>query len=136
MRKALAALLLALTLSSCAALEGTVDHAADRTERLVTHTTEEIRALKTEVLAETKEAISELKTETLREVQDTVEEMTPRLVDQVLNTESVAFLIVAVTGLLGLVVVVALILLLGAARTTYRRLRHPKGCSARPQDRG
>lgn len=102
-----------LGLASCAALEETVDHAADRTERLVTHTTQEI---------------GKLKTETLKEVKDTVEEVVPRVVDQaverILGDEAVAFLIVTFTGLLGLVVVVALILLLGTARAWWKRLRN------------
>lgn len=125
------ALLALLTLSSCGTLDSAVDHAGDRTERVVTHTTGEVRKLKNEL----KQDISELKTETLTEVRETVEEMVPKAVDQVLNTEAVAFLIVTVTFLLGLVVVVALILLLGAVRTLYKRMRHSRDCSARQQSR-
>lgn len=114
------ALLAILALSSCGTLDSTVDRAGDRTEAVVTHAVTEIRSLKTE---------------TLTEVRNTIEEVTPKVVDQVLNTEAVAFLIVTFTFLLALVVIVALLLLLGAARTAYKRWQHTLDCSARPQNK-
>ena len=127
MRRWLTSLLLCATLNSCGALDGTLDKGGIVGRDLVTHTVEEVRVLKTEVLKE----ISTLKTETLREVRETVKEVTPQLVEDVMNSESVAFLIVSVTALGGLVVVVALLLLLGAAKAVYKRWQHPKGCSQR-----
>lgn len=124
-------LTLCATLSSCGTLDGTIDRGGIVLEDLVTHTTQELGKLKTEALREIKEQMSDLKTETLREVKETIEEVTPQVIEDVMNSESVAFLIVSVTFLLGLVVVVALLLLLGAARTAYRRWQHPKDCSLR-----
>lgn len=131
MKRLLASLVLLTTLSSCGTFDSTVDRAGDRTEKLITHTTEELRGLKTEVLQETTEALSELKTEVLEEVRITIEDMMPRLIETALNADAVAFLIVSVVGLLGLVVTVALILLLGAIWTSYKRWQHPKDCSSR-----
>lgn len=132
MRKLLKTILLSATLalSSCGALNSTIDKGVDGGKELVTHATEEIGRLKTEVLEE----VSQLKTEVLEEVKATVEEVMPKVVETVLNADGVAFLIVTVTGLLGLVVLVALLLLLGAFRTAYRRWQHPRNCPARSQD--
>lgn len=106
------ALLALLTLNSCGALDGTVDHAADRTEALVSHTVDEVRSLKTE---------------TLQEVRTTLNEVVPEVVDKavakVLGNEAIAFLIVSVTFLLGLVVLVALYLLVGSVRTWWKGKR-------------
>lgn len=111
-----------LGLSSCGALDGTLDKGGVVGRDLVTHTTTELGKLKTETIREVKREISELKTEILRETRATIEEMTPKLVESFMNAEAVAFLIVSLTGLLGFVVVVAGMLLLGAARTLWRRL--------------
>ena len=124
MRKLLSSLAICATLalSSCQALDNTIDHAGDRTEKLVTHTTQEIRGLKDEL----KEDLSKLKTEALSEVRTTIEEMTPvvveRAVDKALNAEAVAFMIVSLTGLIGLVVVVAVLIILGFFRALWKRL--------------
>jgi len=133
MKRLLASLILSVTLilSSCGAVEGAIDHAGNRTEQIVTHATGEIGKLKTEVLEE----ISILKTETLKEVRETVEEMMPQVVQSILNADAVAFTIVSIVVLGGLVVLIALLLLLGAARTAYKRWQHPQGCSARQLDR-
>lgn len=132
MRKLLTTILIsaALALNSCNALDGTIDKGVDGGKELVTHASEEIGRLKTDVLQE----VSQLKTEVLEEVKATVEEVMPKVVETVLNADGVAFLIVAVTGLLGLVVVTALLLLLGAFRAAYKRWRHPRNCPARSQD--
>ncbi len=119
-----------LGLSSCGTLDGTIDHGGIVLEDVVTHTTQELGKLKTETLKEVKKEISELKTEVLQEVQETIKEVTPQVIEDVMNSDSVAFLIVSVTFLLGLVVIVALLLLLGAARAIYKRWRHPKDCPA------
>lgn len=116
-RSVLSALTAIILITSCAGLIETVDQAGDRGEALITHTTEEIGKLKTETLAE----VSQLKTETLTEVKSTIEEITPKLIESVLNTDAVAFLIVATTSLLGVVVIVSLVLLLGAARALFKR---------------
>ena len=120
-----------LGLSSCGALDGTLDKGGIVGRDLVTHTTTELGKLKTETLKEVKSELSELKTETLREVRETIKEVTPQVVEDIMNSDAVAFLIVSVTLLGGLVVVVALLLLLGAARSAYKRWQHPRGCSAR-----
>ena len=111
-----------LGLSSCGTLDGTVDRTGVVLEAVVTHTTQELGTLKTEAIKEFKQEISELKTEILRETRETIEEMTPKLVESFLNAEAVAFLIVSLTGLLGFVVVIAGLLLLGAARALWKRL--------------
>jgi hypothetical protein len=111
-----------LGLSSCGALDGTLDKGGLVGRDLVTHTTAELGKLKTETIKEVKHEISELKTEILRETRATIEEMTPKVVESFLNAEAVAFLIVSLTGLLGFVVVVAGMLLLGAARALWKRL--------------
>jgi hypothetical protein len=113
------ALIALLTLSSCGALDGAVDHAAERTEALVVRTAEEIDRLKDEIIID----IGGIKTEIIEEVGNKIEEVAPVVVDTALNTEAVAFLIVAVTFLLGLVVIVALVLLLGATRALYAKWR-------------
>ena len=111
-----------LGLSNCGTLDGTVDRTGVVLEKVVTHTTEELGKLKTETLKEVKSELSELRTETLREVRETVKEITPQLVEDIMNSDSVAFLIVSITGLIGFVVVVAGLLLLGAAKALWRRL--------------
>lgn len=119
MRSPRLALIALLTLSSCGALDGAVDHAAERTEALVVRTAEEIDRLKDEIIID----IGGIKTEIIEEVGNKIEEVAPVVVDTALNTEAVAFLIVAVTFLLGLVVIVALVLLLGATRALYAKWR-------------
>lgn len=116
------ALCATLALSSCGVLDGTIDKGVIGGKDLVTHTSEELGKLKTEVLVETQEMVSELKTETLQEVRVTIEEMMPQVVETFLNADAVAFLIVGVTGLGALVVLVALLLLLGTARAWWKRL--------------
>lgn len=111
-----------LGLSSCGVLDGTLDKGGLVGRDLITHTTTELGALKTEAIKEIKHEISELKTEILRETRKTIEEMTPRLVESFMNAEAVAFLIVSLTGLLGFVVVIVGLLLLGSARALWRRL--------------
>jgi hypothetical protein len=123
-----------LGLSSCGVLDGTLNKGGVVGRDLVTHTTTELGKLKTETIKEIRGELSELRSETLREVRKTIEEVTPQLVEDVMNSDSVAFLIVSVTLLGGLVVVVALLLLLDTARTVYKRWRHPQGCSARQLD--
>lgn len=109
MKRLLAGLILCATLalSSCAALKDTIDHTVDQGKVLVTHVTDEIR---------------DLKTETLEEVRTTIEDVTPQIVESILNADAVAFMIVGITLLGGLVVVIALLLLLGTARAWWRRL--------------
>jgi len=121
------ALCTTLALNSCGVLDGTIDKGVLGGKDLITHTTQEIGKLKDELTKD----ISQLKTETLQEVKTTIEEMMPELIETALNADAVAFLIVSIAGLLGLVVIAALLLLLGAARTAYKRWRHPLGCSAR-----
>jgi hypothetical protein len=106
-----------LALSSCSALDNTIDKGVLGGKELVTHASEEIGKLKTEVLEE----ISQLKTETLAEVRETVEEVMPRVVESILDADAVAFLIVAVAGLGCFVVVSLLLLILGASRAAYKR---------------
>ncbi len=110
------ALCATLALSSCGAVEHVIDQAGDEGKEIITHMTKEI---------------GKLKTETLAEVRTTVEEMMPEVVASILNADAVAFLIVAVVALGGLVVIVALLLLLGAVKTAYKRWRHPKDCPSR-----
>jgi CHASE3 domain sensor protein len=107
-KKMLVSIVLILTLSSCSAVRDAIDHSVDQGKTLVTHVTDEIR---------------DLKTETLEEVRETIEEITPNIVEEILNADGVAFLIVSVAFLLGLVVVTALILLLGTARAWWRRIQ-------------
>ncbi len=96
-----------LALSSCGAFDRAIDHAGDEGKEIITHMTQEI---------------SKLKTETLEEVRTTVEEVMPQVVESILNADAVAFLIVSVVTLGGLVVIVALLLLLGTARAWWRRV--------------
>lgn len=118
-KRILASVALILTLSSCSAVKDAVDHTVDQGKTLVTHVTDEVRDLKTEVL---------------EEVRETLEEVTPNVVgsavEEFLNADGVAFLIVSVTFLLGLVVVVALILLLGTARAWWKRIRSKPNSTA------
>ena len=107
MRRPLSVLLVALTLSSCGTIQDTVDHTAERTERLVDHTTQQL---------------NQLKTETLKEVKETIEYVMPNIIETILNNEAVAFVIVSITCLLGLVVVVALVFILGLIRALWKRL--------------
>lgn len=116
------ALCATLALSSCGAFDGTLDKGGIVGRDLVTHTTTELGKLKTETIKEVKQEISELKTEILQETREAIEEVTPKVVDAFLNAEAVAFLIVSITGLIGFVVVVAGLLLLGAARALWKRL--------------
>ena len=136
MKRLLSSLILCLTLNSCGIFDNTLDKGGVVGRDLVTHTTTELGALKTETIQEVKEGMSELKSEILQETRETIEEMTPKLVESFLNAEAVAFLIVSLTGLIGFVVVIAGLLLIGAARTVYRRWRHSRDCSARPQNTG
>lgn len=119
-RKILTSLLLILTLSSCAAVEDAIDHAGDEGRGLITHASDELGKLKTEIL---------------EEVEATIERTMPQVIESILNADAVAFLIVAVTILGGLVIVTTLLLLLGAARAVYKRTQHPRGCSVRSQGR-
>lgn len=109
MKKLLTSLALCVTLilSSCGAVDHAIEHASDETKEVITHMTQEI---------------GKLKTETLEEVRATVEEVVPRVVESILNTDAIAFLIVSVVTLGGLVVIVALLLLLGTARAWWKRL--------------
>lgn len=125
MRNLLKTILISATLglSSCGTLNGTIDRGVDGGKELVTHATEEIGKLKTEVLEE----ISQLKTEALEEIQvtiqDTVKEVMPKVVETVLNADGVAFLIVSVTALLGLVVITTLVAILRMLWNLWRRRR-------------
>ena len=115
-RKMLANIALLPILSSCGAVDHVIDQAGDETKKIIIHMTEEV---------------GKLKTETLAGVRTTVEEMMPEVVASILNADAVAFLIVSVVALGGLVLIVALLLLLGAARAAYKRWRHPKDCPSR-----
>lgn len=131
MRRVLIALLAVLTLSSCGTLDDAVDRAGDRSERLVTHTTAEVRKLKDELLKD----ISKAKTEILNEVGYKVEDVIPRVVNEALNADGVAFMITTLVILLATVVITVLLLLVGFFRALYARLRHPASCSARQQSK-
>ncbi len=107
MKKLLMTMMLA-ALSSCGAFDTTIEKGVDGGKELVTHATEEIGKLKTEVL---------------EEVRVTIEEVMPVVVETALNADGVAFLIVAVTGLLGLVVITALVVILRLMWNLWRRRR-------------
>lgn len=111
-----------LGLSSCGVLDKTIDKGGVVATEVVTQMSKELGDLKTEALKEVKEAIAELRTDTLREVEKTIKEITPQIVEDVMNSDSVAFLIVSVVSLGSIVVLVALFLLLGSARAWWRRL--------------
>ncbi len=115
MKKLLTSLILCATLSSCGAVDHAIEHAGDEGRELITHMTQEI---------------GKLKTETLEEVRTTVEEMVPQVVESILNADAIAFLIVSVVALGGFVVVVALLLLMGTARTWWKRLNSRSKTSA------
>ncbi len=120
MKRLLTSLILCVTLSSCGVLDKTIDKGLTGGRELIAHTTEEF---------------GKLKTETLQEVRQTIEEVTPKIVESFLNADAIAFLIVAMSLLGGLVVLTALWLILGAARTAYKRWQHPPDCSTRHLDR-
>jgi hypothetical protein len=122
-KRLLTSLAICATLSSCGVLDKAIDHGVSGGKELVDHITEKIGEAKTEALQETQEAISDLKTEILQEVEEAVDRVVPRTIDTILDADAVAFLIVSVTFLLGLVVIVALVLLLGTARSWWKRLR-------------
>lgn len=100
------AILTTLTLNSCGVVEDSIEKAGDEGKELITHM---------------KEEIGKLKTETLAEIKITIEDTMPQVVESILNADAIAFLIVAVTALGSLVVIVALLLLLGAAKAFYKR---------------
>ena len=109
-----------LALSSCGTLNDTIDHGVDGGKEIVDHITEKVGEAKTEILEETKGLISALKTETIQEVEEAVDRPLPRLINAILNADGVAFLIVSVTVLLGIIVLVALYLLIGSVRAWWR----------------
>jgi hypothetical protein len=113
-------LCMTLSLSSCGILSDSIDKGLTGGRELIAHTTEEF---------------GKLKTETLQEVRQTIEEVTPKVIESFLNADAIAFLIVTVSLLGGLVVLTALWLILGAARTLYKRWQHPPNCSARHLDK-
>jgi hypothetical protein len=117
MTRWLSSLILIATLSSCTA----IDRAADKGGELVVQFRKEMGTLKTE---------------TLNEVDKKLEIIVPRAINRVelvldnfLNSDVVAFVIVSATALLGAVVLVALFLLIGTARAWWRRKRC-QGCSS------
>jgi len=63
----------------------------------------------------------EITTNTLEKVESTVSETVPSVVNTILNSEGVAFLIVTISVLLGFVVIAALYLLIGSARAGWKR---------------
>jgi len=113
-RKILASIALTLTLSSCAALDNTVDHAADRTQQLVDETLDGVDK-KLEVIVP----------RAAKEIGDTLD----ATLENFLNSDIVAFVIVGITGLLGITLLCLLLIIL---RWVWSKTSAKRGKPASP----
>jgi len=105
-RKILWSIVLVLTLSSCGALEDAVDHTADRTQQLVNETLEGVD-----------QKLQVLVPRAAKDIGDTLD----ATLDNFLNSDLIAFVIVGITGLLGITLLCLLLIIMRWVWTKTRR---------------
>lgn len=109
-----------ITLNSCG-ITSTIDHTADRTEKLIDHTSQKISELKQELVQEIDIVIP-------RAV-ETVGSRLDQTLQGFLNSDIVAFCMVSAVALIFIALVFSIVAIWAELRERWRRLRIARDCS-------
>ena len=123
LKKILTATILSLSLSSCGAFNSTIDKTIEGGKELSTHIKDEFTVLRDETLKAVDKRLEQLGP-LIDERVNNVGTMLDATVSGFLNSDLMAFIIVALTCLVGISLIFIIILVLGEARARWLKLRN------------